>query len=132
VTDVDLALATNLIEFLGLTSAVDGSPERTLSFPLGVLYPYSGDLRRVYDQYIAVADEFPDAEPLLVGQPPGASFALREGDAASDALDRYMAAVDGLHDRTAFASRTTDAGVGRAQFSVRDAITRAKRRSVAA
>jgi hypothetical protein len=126
-TDVDVGVARSLVEFLGLTEAVGPSPERALAFRLGVLYPYSSDLRRVYEQYVEVAASFPAAEPLLVGERPPAGLVLREGDAASAALDDYVAAIDGLHDRTAFASPLTDAGVDRAHASVRDAISRAKR-----
>jgi hypothetical protein len=125
VTDVDVDLAANLVEFLGLTSAVGPSPDRALRFRLGVLYPYSAALRQVYDEYVAVTAHFPDAAPLLVGEAPLASFALRAGDDASAALARYVAAVGGLHSRTAFASRATDVGVDQAQTSVQDAITRA-------
>jgi hypothetical protein len=129
VTAVDVDLAANLVEFLGLTSAVGPSPDRTLRFRLGVLYPYSAALRRVYDEYVDVVAHFPDAAPLLVGEAPLASFALRAGDDASAALARYLAAVDGLHSSTAFASHATDVGVDQAHVSVQDAITRALVRS---
>jgi hypothetical protein len=124
-SDFDVAVAERLVEFLGLKAAVGPTGERALRFRNGVLYPYSGDLRDVYDEYVAVASEFSDAEPLLVGDAPRGSFVLRVGDGASHALGRYVAAVDGLHRRTAFASRATDTGVDRAKTSVRDAITRA-------
>jgi hypothetical protein len=126
-TDVDSTLAKNLVEFLGLTAAVGPAPERSLAFRLGVLYPYSGDLRRVYDSYVAVAAEFPDAAPLLVGRRARPLFELRDGDGASVALDRYVAAVDALRDRTGFASSSADSSVEHASTAVSDAIARAKR-----
>ena len=124
----DTSIAAGLVEFLGLTSAVGPPPERALVFRLGVLYPYSDDLRRVYDRYIAVAGRFPDAEPLLVGGVPGPSLSLREGDDASAALDRYAAAIGVLHARTGFASLAIDTGVEHAHASVHQAIARAKDR----
>ncbi|MDQ1372820.1 MAG: hypothetical protein QOJ09_158 [Actinomycetota bacterium] len=129
-TDVDVGVARRMVEFLGLTAAVGPSAERALAFRLGVLYPYSSDLRRVYDQYVEVAASYPDAEPLLVGERPRAPLVLRDGDATSAALDDYVAALHALHDRTAFASPSTDAGVDHAHTSVRDAISSAKRDAV--
>jgi len=123
-TDLDVARARTLVDFLGLTSSVGPSVERSLSFRLGVLYPYSADLRRVYESYVAVSTAFPDAEPLLVGDRPDAGVTLPVGAPMTAALADYLAAVALLHDRTAFASPATDASVEHAHASVRSAIAR--------
>jgi hypothetical protein len=119
-TDLDVARAKTLVGFLGLTSVVGPSDQRALSFRLGVLYPYSADLRRVYDSYVEVITAAPDAEPLLVGDPPRVALDVPVGPLAD-----YVAALAMLHDRTAFASPVTDASVEHAHASVRGAVARA-------
>ena len=123
---VDVGMAQTLVAFLGLGAAVGPSPDRALLFRLGVLYPYSPALRRVYDCYAEVASTFPDATPLLVGAAPTRAVALQVGDGATVALERYVSALVGLHDRTAFASPATDVGVDVARAAVQDAVTRAR------
>jgi hypothetical protein len=124
--DVDVAMAQTLVAFLGLGAVVGPSPDRVLLFRLGVLYPYSAALRRVYDCYADVAATFPDATPLLVGAAPDRAVALQVGDGATVALERYINALVGLHDRTAFASPSTDVSVDLARAAVQDAVTRAR------
>jgi hypothetical protein len=128
VTLVDAATAEELVHFLGLEGVADPAAGRTLSFPLGVLYPYSADLRRVYDQYLAVAVAFPDSAPLLVGQLPSDGSQLLDAAGLAAALDGYLLSIEQLHARTAFAPGPIGAAVERAYGEVADAISRTKRK----
>jgi len=128
-TRVDGSSAQELVRFLGLADVVEPAAGRALFFPLGVFYPYSHDLRRVYDRFVDVAVSFPEARPLLVGELPEDPFIVSQEDGLGLALGRYLAAIKHLYSRTAFGADPTGPGVARAYAAVTDAITRTKQLS---
>jgi hypothetical protein len=99
-----------LIEFLGLTDFVDHTAERP-SFPLGVLYPYTADLRRVCDRYTEVAEAFPAIVPLLLG---ASSHAALVEEAAVEGVSRYLSSIKVLKGRIDFAPGGVGLAVGEA------------------
>lgn len=60
------ATTTDVIRFLGLSDVADTTTGQA-SFPLGILYPYSQDLRRVCACYDDLADEDPGTAAALLG-----------------------------------------------------------------
>jgi hypothetical protein len=99
-----------LIEFLGLTDFVDHTTERP-SFPLGVLYPYTADLRRVCDRYTEVSEAFPATVPLLLG---ASSHGAVVDEAAGDGVSRYLSSIKTLKGRIDFAPGGVGLAVGEA------------------
>jgi hypothetical protein len=99
-----------LIEFLGLSDFVDPTAERP-SFPLGVLYPYTADLRRVCDRYTEVSEAFPAIVPLLLGS---AGHGAMVEEAAGDGVSRYLSSIKALKGRIDFAPGGVGLAVGEA------------------
>jgi hypothetical protein len=99
-----------LTEFLGLSDFVDHTAERP-SFPLGVLYPYTPDLRRVCDRYTEVSEAFPAIVPLLLGV---ASHGVVVEEAAADGVSRYLSSIKALKGRIDFAPGGVGLAVGEA------------------
>jgi len=113
-----------LVEFLGLADFVDGAFDLT-SFPLGVLYPYSADLRRVCDRYADAAAAFPATKPLLVGTAPHSGHSGLDQPGASDAVARYLSAIKILQGRIDFAPGGVGIAVGRAYRDATKAVKQA-------
>jgi len=100
-----------LVEFLGLTDFVDdrtGPP----SFPLGVLYPYSADLRRVCDRYAEAVAADPATMPLLLGRAPHTARSGLDEAASANAVARYLSAIKTLQGRIDFAPGGVGIAVG--------------------
>ena len=122
---VDPDVAVELVAFLGLTGRTGPAADRALNFRNGVLYPYTADLRRVYDRYVDVTEACPAAAPILLGRRPSTPIAFDgDDDVVLGTLTRYLAAVEELHRRTDFAGR--DEVVGAAGTAVRAAISQAR------
>jgi hypothetical protein len=113
-----------LVEFLGLTDFVDdrtGPP----SFPLGVLYPYSTDLRRVCDRYAEAVAADPAAMPLLVGRGAPTGGSGLDEPAAAAAVARYLSAIKTLQGRIDFAPGGVGIAVGGAYRQATKAVKQA-------
>src|SRR5271169_705054 len=91
-----------LIEFLGLAGFMDDTVASP-AFPLGVLYPYSADLRRVCDRYAEAVAAFPATRPLLVGVPPRSGPSGLDQPGAANAVARYLSSIKTLKGRIDFA-----------------------------
>ena len=113
-----------LIEFLGLADFVDGRAEWT-SFPLGVLYPYSADLRRVCDRYAETVGAFPATGPLLVGSAPRTGQSGLDEPGAADAVARYLSSIKTLQGRIDFAPGGVGIAVGQAYREATKAVKQA-------
>ena len=113
-----------LIEFLGLTDFVDDTAGWT-AFPLGVLYPYSADLRRVCDRYADAVAAFPATRPLLVGIAPRTGHSGLDQGGAADAVDRYLSSIKTLQGRVDFAPGGVGIALGRAYRDVTKAVKQA-------
>jgi hypothetical protein len=122
-TDTDFG---PLVEFLGLTGFVDDRTGPT-SFPLGVLYPYSADLRRVCDRYAEVVAAFPATVPLLVGTAPRTGRSGLDEPPAADAVARYLSAIKTLQGRIDFAPGGVGIAVGQAYRQASKAVKQARK-----
>jgi hypothetical protein len=56
------ATAAPAVRFLGLSECVEDADGGPVSFPLGLLYPYSHDLQRLCASFNAPSQEWPRAE----------------------------------------------------------------------
>jgi len=72
------ATVSRVVCFLGLSGVAEIVGD-TASFPPGVLYPYSGDVRRVCTSYEAVREECPEAASVLMGEFHGDTVRFRRG-----------------------------------------------------
>jgi hypothetical protein len=115
-----------LIEFLGLADFADETAEWT-SFPLGVLYPYSADLRRVCDRYAEAVAAFPATRPLLVGIAPRTGRSGLDEPGAAGAVARYLASIKTLQGRIDFAPGGVGIAVGLAYREATKAVRQAER-----
>ena len=97
---MNAATASEAVCFLGL-SDVAQIRDGEASFPLGILYPYTGDLRRVCSAYEALSRESANGSPQFVGDTTPAGATLLESIAA-------------LHRRIAFAPGSAGANVAAA------------------
>jgi hypothetical protein len=113
-----------LIEFLGLADFVDGTADWT-AFPLGVLYPYSADLRRVCDRYADAVVAYPATGPLLVGIVPRHGHSGLDQPGAADAVARYLASIKTLQGRVDFAPGGVGIAIGRAYRDATKAVKQA-------
>jgi len=105
------ATVSRVVRFLGLSGVAEIVGD-TASFPPGVLYPYSGDLRRVCTSYEAVREECPEAASMLVGESHGEKGSLRPEQ--TGAVTTFLASIATLHSRIAFAPGHAGASVGEA------------------
>jgi hypothetical protein len=116
---VSPATSSHVVRFLGLTELTritDGEA----SFPLGILYPYTSDLRRVCRAYEAMSRGAPDTSVLEVGTT-GRAPARREG-ALAPAEATFLASIATLHSRIAFAPGPAGASVAAAYRQVHDSL----------
>jgi hypothetical protein len=115
------ATVSRVVRFLGLSGVAEIVGD-TASFPLGVLFPYSGDLRRVCTSYEAVREEWPEAASMLVGELHGETGPLRPEQ--TGAVTTFLASIATLHSRIAFAPGHAGASVGEAYRRACDASAR--------
>jgi hypothetical protein len=110
------------VRLLGLSAWVDAGDSDRVSFPLGLLYPYSHDLQRVCTCFDDVLREWPEAGVAL------ADAARTDEPApsaqATAAAEAFLESIAALHDRIAF---TGPAGVfvARAHDRVSEALAHA-------
>ena len=109
--------ATRVVRFLGLSEEATMGGD-TPVFPLGLLYPYTRDLRRVCADYETLCEAHPDLASTLVGDRPGPLGALSLQEV--QAVQSYMDSIATLHRRIAFAP--AGASVGAAYGLTRDRI----------
>ena len=112
-----------VVGLLGLSDLVESAGMDIPTFRLGLLYPYSGDLRDICTRFEAFTSECPDAAPILLGQP--TSGDARLSAAQFHAARQYLAAIGSLHERIAFAAGPAATGLERAYRTVGDAIVQA-------
>ncbi len=110
-----------LVEFLGLSDFVDPTTAQ-VSFPLGVLYPYTADLRRVCDRFADASAAFPAVTPLLLGRLPRPGEGGLDEPGEATAVSRYLAAVKILKGRIDFAPGGVGIAVGQAYSEATKAV----------
>lgn len=111
-----------VIEFLGLAHTVEPCAN-IVSFRLGVLYPYSRDLRRVCTTFAAASRRCPEAVPMLLGD--ASHNVLPLSVEQLDAVTSYLASISRLYNRIAFAPGPAGSSVSIAHTMVREAMARA-------
>ena len=113
------ATTTDVIRFLGLSDVADTTTGQA-SFPLGILYPYSQDLRRVCACYDDLADEDPGTAAALLGGTGGAPGALPDPKART--AESLLAAIATLHRCIVFAPGPAGASVAAAYRRASDTL----------
>ena len=115
-----MSSANACVGLLGLSAWVDARDADQVSFPVGLLYPYSRDLQRVCARFDDVLREWPEAGVALT------DAARRDEPApspqATAAAEALLESITALYDRIAF---TGPAGVfvARAHDRVSEALT---------
>jgi hypothetical protein len=89
------------VGLLGLSAWVDTGDPARVSFPLGVLYPYSSDLQCVCICFDAMLEEWPAAALMLTSAPHTAQPAVSPG--ATAATTAFLESIAALYGRIAFA-----------------------------
>lgn len=121
------ATASKVVRFLGLselTRIIDGEA----SFPLGILYPYTIDLRRVCAAYEVMTHDAPERSAALIddaGRP--ASGPRTHEQTPAEAA--FLTSIAALHSRIAFAPGSAGSSVAAAYRQVHDSLatTRGRR-----
>jgi hypothetical protein len=112
------------VGLLGLSAWVDTGDAGRVSFPLGLLYPYSSDLQSVCTCFDAVLKEWPEAALML-------TIAARTdqpapGPDATAATTAFLESIAALYGRIAFVG-PAGTSLARAYAHVREALTRSGR-----
>jgi len=89
-----------VVHFLGLTESTETEGGRVV-FPLGILYPYTPDLRRVCAAFAALEEADPHAAAVLIM--PRSAAALEPPVEQTPELAAFVASIGALHGRIAFA-----------------------------
>jgi len=91
------------VGLLGLSTWVDTGDAGQVSFPLGVLYPYSSELQGVCTSFDALLKEWPEAGLLLTNT----AHTVRPAPSpdAQGAAAAFLASIATLYGRIAFAGR---------------------------
>ena len=110
------ATARQVVRFLGLADLTQIDNDEA-SFPPGLLYPYTRDLRRVCSSYDSMWRASPETAQIVLGQIPGA-----QPDEQAPAVTGFLAAVATLHSQIAFAPLAAGASVAAAYRRVADAL----------
>jgi hypothetical protein len=113
--------SARVVRFLGLsavTETVNGDDAR---FPLGILYPYSADLDRVFTAFDAVFDQRPDAAASLLGETSELVGPLTPVEAR--AVAAYVVSVGHLQRRIGFAPGAAGRSVGVAYGRLSDTLS---------
>ena len=107
------------VGLLGLSAWVDATDADGVSFPLGMLYPYSSDLRRVCTSFDALLAEWPQAALMLTGAP-RTNRQAPSADATAAAAT-FLESVATLYGRIAFAG-TVGTSLARGYAHVSEAL----------
>lgn len=112
------------VGLLGLSPWVDATDADGVSFPLGLLFPYSSDLQRVCTCFDAVLEEWPAAALMLTG----ADTTDRPAPSAdaSAAAAAFLESIAALYGRIAFAG-TAGTSLARAYGHASEALAHSGR-----
>jgi len=111
------ASVTPAIRFLGLSEWVEAKDGEAVSFPLGLLYPYSRDLHRVCTSFDAMSRQWPHPPSLLGAAAGGKGDEAPLSPSATAAAEAFLVSTATLYNRIAFAG-PAGASVARAHARV--------------
>ena len=97
------ASVTPAVRFLGLSEWVEARDDDAVSFPLGLLYPYSRDLQRVCTCFNAMARQWPNPPSLLEAAARAKGDETPLSPSATAAAEAFLVSTATLYDRIAFA-----------------------------
>jgi hypothetical protein len=110
------------VRFLGLSEWVEARDGDAVSFPLGLLYPYSRDLQRACTCFDAMVRQWPHPASLLEVAAGGNGDCAPLSPSATAAAEAFLVSTATLYDRIAFAG-TAGASVARAHARVTEELT---------
>ena len=111
------ASVTPAVRFLGLSECVESNDGGVVSFPLGLLYPYSRDLERVCTDFDAMSRQWPHPASLLEVAARGDGDEAPLSTSATAAAEAFLESAATLYNRIAFAG-PAGASVARAHARV--------------
>jgi hypothetical protein len=112
------------VGLLGLSAWVDAGDSEAVSFPLGLLYPYSSDLQRVFTCFDAMLEEWPEAGLMLTGVAPAKQ--PTPSAAAKSSAAAFLESIATLYGQIAFAG-PAGTSLARAYEHVSEAFAPARR-----